>query len=149
MKKLITILILIFTITVPVYAYEVELEPEMITAINTKRMTKQEQHKVKVYVNRFAHKQKGKTKSEILIQAITKISQRATYLAYNHNPSDVLTGQADCQGYSIMLYLMLTKSNVECKIVYNKTHMWNMVKLSDSWQQVDLTAMDEYLYIKY
>ena len=112
-------------------------------------MTSEEQHKVKIYVNRFAHKQKGKTKSEILMQSIIKISQRATYLKGKYNPSDVLTGQANCQGYSLMLYLMLTKSNVGCKVVYNETHMWNMVKIGDQWQKVDLTAMDRYLYVKY
>ena len=127
MKKLITILILTYAITAPSYAYEKEIEPEII----------------------FAHKQRSNTKQEILIQAIKKISQRATYQKGKFNPSDVLTGQVNCQGYSLMLYLMLTKSNIDCKVVYNETHMWNMVKLSDTWQQIDLTAMDRYLYVKY
>ena len=74
MKKIITILILTYAITAPSYAYEKEIEPEIITAINERRMTSEEQHKVKIYVNRFAHKQKGKTKSEILMQSIIKIS---------------------------------------------------------------------------
>lgn len=119
-----------------------ELKPDMLEKVNNYRMTKQEQHKTKIFVARWKRSVKNLPKNEKFIKAVNTILERAEYLKYKHNPSDVISHKADCQGYSIMLYLLLDSVNVKCKVVYNEEHMWNKVKTNTKWYKVDLVALD-------
>jgi hypothetical protein len=139
MIKYILIIILLFS-TIS-YA-DTELTPQLLDAVNQRRMTVAEQLAVKRYVKRYRIKNKNKTEVRRFINAINDLSSRADYLAYNHNPSDVLTGYADCQGYSIMLYLLLSSVNIQCRVIYNETHMWNEVYLKGKWQKFDMVGYE-------
>jgi len=53
---------------------------------------------------------------------------------------------AVCQGYSLLLYLMLDKSGIENRIIEGEvdtgSHVWNLVKLDNRWYHVDATWDD-------
>ena len=115
-----------------------QLSPAMIKAINATRMTPQEQHLTKIFVERFYRKAKNLPRTQQIILAIKTIIEKTSYEKYKHNPSDLIKGKTDCQGYSIMFYLMMEKLKIDCEVVYNKTHMWNRCGDLD----LDLTALD-------
>ncbi|GGD47876.1 transglutaminase domain-containing protein [Paenibacillus nasutitermitis] len=66
----------------------------------------------------------------------------ARYTAY-----EALTyGEAVCQGYSLLMYRMLTSAGIESRIIEGKvgeiSHVWNLVKLDSRWYHVDATWDD-------
>jgi len=128
-----------------VHADTKELDKQMIIAINKIRMTKSE----RIQVNRFIRKYKREVKESIDVQkivlAVNKITQKTRYLKYKHNPSDVLAGYADCQGYSIMFFMLMQRVNIECQIVYNSVHMWNRIYMNGKWVDIDITALDKFI----
>jgi len=73
-------------------------------------------------------------------------------LAYDENLErytayEALTyGKAVCQGYSLLLYRMLTSAGIESRIIEGKvgeiSHVWNLVKLDSGWYHVDATWDD-------
>jgi transglutaminase/protease-like cytokinesis protein 3 len=59
---------------------------------------------------------------------------------YCDNMTGVLyNGKAVCTGYADAFYYMVNCSGVECRLVTNETHCWNMVKLRDKWYYIDVT----------
>lgn len=61
---------------------------------------------------------------------------------------DALIGkEAVCQGYATLFYRMATKAGLSVRMIEGtldgNNHMWNMVKLGNSWYHVDLTNEDE------
>jgi hypothetical protein len=48
-----------------------------------------------------------------------------------------------CQGYSSMLYYMMLKAGIDCRIITGQgnggAHGWNIVKIGDTWYNVDVT----------
>ncbi|MFX3632219.1 MAG: transglutaminase domain-containing protein [Candidatus Pristimantibacillus sp.] len=64
------------------------------------------------------------------------------YTAYE----GLLTGEAVCQGYSLLGYKMLKEAGITVRIaegtVNTGDHAWNMVKLGDYWYHLDLTWDD-------
>ncbi len=56
---------------------------------------------------------------------------------------------AVCQGYSLLFYSLCTSLGIENRIATSKDHMWNIVRLGDSFYHVDSTwndAYDNYTY---
>jgi len=53
---------------------------------------------------------------------------------------------AVCQGYSLLMYLMLDKSGIENRIIEGEvdtgSHVWNLVRLDNRWYHVDATWDD-------
>lgn len=65
-----------------------------------------------------------------------------------NNPDLIKKYGGNCQAMSLLLATTCKKNGIECKIDYNDTHMWNLVKLENIWYRVDLTknemiAMEE------
>lgn len=64
------------------------------------------------------------------------------YTAYE----GLITGEAVCQGYSLLGYKMLKEAGITVRIaegtVNTGDHAWNMVKLGDNWYHLDLTWDD-------
>ncbi len=54
----------------------------------------------------------------------------------------LLQNKAICSGYTDALVLFLEKMNIENYRVATKTHIWNAIKLDDSWYHIDLTWDD-------
>jgi len=63
------------------------------------------------------------------------------YSAY----SAIIEGKSVCQGYSLVLYRMLLKAGVNCRVITSNEldHMWNIVKIGDCYYNVDVTWDDE------
>lgn len=55
-------------------------------------------------------------------------------------PHDVLSGQSSvCVGYATTFRLFMNMLNMDCHIVHNEYHSWDMVQLDDKeWYQVDI-----------
>ena len=60
--------------------------------------------------------------------------------------SCLIEKQSACQGYAALVYKMLTKADVPCRIIVgrgnNENHAWNIVKLNDFWYNLDCTWDD-------
>ncbi len=58
----------------------------------------------------------------------------------------ICSGSAVCEGYAKAMQLLCKRSGIECLLVRGVTggihHMWNMIKLSDKWYELDLTLSD-------
>lgn len=67
--------------------------------------------------------------------------------------SALTTSLAVCQGYSMTAYKMLNYAGIENRIVVGKvndtSHSWNIIKISDSWYQLDITNNDSVEKNKY
>lgn len=46
---------------------------------------------------------------------------------------------AVCQGYALLLYRLLLTVGVDCRIIVSEDHAWNIVKLGDSYYNLDAT----------
>jgi transglutaminase/protease-like cytokinesis protein 3 len=114
----------------------------MIRQVNEHRMTQAEQNRVNRFTASFGKRYADLSDKQKLVKAVKVISQLTQYEAGKHNPSDALQGKANCQGYSIMLYLMLERLNMPCKVIYNETHMWNEVLVNGKWEVFDVTGYD-------
>lgn len=47
--------------------------------------------------------------------------------------------KAVCQGYALLLYRLLLTVGVDCRIIVSEDHAWNIVKLGDSYYNLDAT----------
>lgn len=61
----------------------------------------------------------------------------------------LLRGEANCQGYSDAFYLLASLSGLEAGYqsgydAQDMPHMWNTLRISDSWYAVDVTAGDSW-----
>lgn len=67
--------------------------------------------------------------------------------------SGLTTSQAICQTYSMTAYKMFKYAGIENRIVVGKIkevhHSWNVVKIKDSWYQLDITNNDSIEKDKY
>ena len=148
MKKYILpmiLLILFVLFPIPSYANTI-LSDELIPQILDYRMNTVEKSKTRVFLMQFYNKHKNESKSSYILSSTLEICKRTSYQLGKYNPYDVLRGKSNCQGYSFMFYLMLQKANIPCRVIYNKTHMWNEVKLKDDWMKYDVTAMDATIF---
>lgn len=74
------------------------------------------------------------------------IASRNSHTAYGA----LLEGQAVCQGYSLLVYKMLTEAGVKCRFISGKAnngqrtedHAWNLVKIGKKWYYLDATWDD-------
>lgn len=66
--------------------------------------------------------------------------QKMSYTAYGA----LVSGKAVCQGYSLAYAQLLSELGIECTVAYSlkDNHMWNCVKIGDSWYNVDVTYDD-------
>ena len=48
-------------------------------------------------------------------------------------------GKAVCQGYATLFYAMCREMGLSVRIITNKTHAWNIVKLGGLWYNMDAT----------
>lgn len=48
-------------------------------------------------------------------------------------------GKAVCQGYATLFYAMCREMGLSVRIITNKTHAWNIVKLGELWYNLDST----------
>ncbi|QYR22821.1 hypothetical protein KZ483_07755 [Paenibacillus sp. sptzw28] len=64
------------------------------------------------------------------------------YTAYDA----VKSGQAVCQGYSLLMYRMLETAGIESRIIEGSvssgSHVWNLVRLGSEWYHLDATWDD-------
>lgn len=55
-------------------------------------------------------------------------------------------GEAVCEGYAKAMQLLCKRSGIECLLVRGVTdgahHIWNLIKLSDGWYELDVTLSD-------
>lgn len=65
-----------------------------------------------------------------------KLPSHSTYNA-------AVLGQAVCQGYSSMLYNMMLRAGIDCRVITGTAnggaHAWNIVKIDDKYYNVDVT----------
>lgn len=66
--------------------------------------------------------------------------QKTSYTAYGA----LVNGTAVCQGYSFAFAQLMTELGIECTVAYSMkdNHMWNCVKIGNSWYNVDVTYDD-------
>lgn len=69
------------------------------------------------------------------------------YSFSSNNPYSALTtNKTVCQGYSMSVYRIFNKLNIECDIVIGTvgqtSHSWNKIKVNDTWKYLDVTAND-------
>ena len=55
-------------------------------------------------------------------------------------------GYSICSGYSDTMAIFLSKLNLENVKVITKKHVWNAVKINDTWYHIDLTWDDPIVY---
>ena len=51
----------------------------------------------------------------------------------------LINGKAVCQGYASTFYYFCKKLNIDCRIVANEEHGWNIVKLGNKYYNIDAT----------
>ncbi|MCC8043429.1 MAG: hypothetical protein LIO69_08005 [Oscillospiraceae bacterium] len=54
----------------------------------------------------------------------------------------LVDGEATCAGYSLAYMYVMEKLGIDCICVVNDDHVWNMIKIGDSWYHVDVTSDD-------
>lgn len=57
------------------------------------------------------------------------------YSAYNA----MMTGGAVCQGYATLLYNMMLRLGIGCRVITSIDHAWNIVRIDDLYYNVDST----------
>ena len=86
-----------------------------------------------------------------------KIADRVTYYINDYSDDDdnaagvFLDGLANCDGYSDAFYLAGSLAGLEVQYQHgaaidagsDDTHMWNLMKVNDSWYAVDVTWSDQ------
>jgi hypothetical protein len=118
------------------------IEGNMPQRIIDYRLCMVEKVKLNAYLNKHYNGLKQLSDSQYVAFSVLEICRRTTYQIDKNTPYDVLRGKANCQGYSFMLYVMLAKANIPCRLVYSNVHMWNEVMLGGKWVKYDVTAMD-------
>ncbi|MCR5613091.1 transglutaminase domain-containing protein [Treponema sp.] len=48
-----------------------------------------------------------------------------------------------CSGYSRAFQMCMNELGIPCSILTNNSHAWNIVKINDSWYEIDITADGE------
>jgi len=66
------------------------------------------------------------------------------YTYTKHSTYDAAIGKNSvCQGYASMLYYMMLKARIDCRVICGEgnggPHAWNIIKLDDTWYNVDVT----------
>ena len=76
-------------------------------------------------------------------------------LSYENNVYDqtvysaVCLGKTVCYGYATLFSMLCNASGVECMVMYNAGHAWNIVKVDGQWYISDATYCDAYRNNKY
>lgn len=90
------------------------------------------------HISTLSDREKAKAVHDYLIK-------KFDYDTSEQNTDDyagIQTGKMVCQGYALLYCKLLTILDIECKIVLSDNHSWNVVKLSNTWYQVDVSGDD-------
>lgn len=127
------VLILFVLLSTPCYGWGL-IEKDMADKIIQYRLNTVERSKLRVFVAR------NHSSNPLLLSA--KLCRMADYDSKAWNPYDlVFRGKANCQAFAFLFYMLLDKP---CRIVYDKTHMWNEVWINGKWVKYDLTALNHF-----
>ena len=87
---------------------------------------------------------KSKVSKYKKIKKINKyIIQKLQYKTCNWDIFNALkTKKANCTAYSTITYMLCKEAGIECRIICNKTHAWNIVKVNNKWYHLDVTWND-------
>ncbi len=82
------------------------------------------------------------------IRSLVDYNNNGTYLKHTAYGA-LVNGEAVCEGYAKAYKLLLNKMGIECDVVINFEHAWNVVCLDGEWYMVDVTNDDNDGNIKY
>lgn len=99
----------------------------------------------KYKVNKMSTYNKVKWAYDYLVKNVTYDESYVNNTAY----TALIKKSSICEGYSYAFQLLMDKVSVPCCIVTNSNHMWNSVKISGKWYNLDTTWGDTGKYTKY
>ena len=75
--------------------------------------------------------------------ALDSNKSQAETLPAHSTYNAAVVGQAVCQGYSSMLYNMMLRADIDCRVITGTAnggaHAWNIVRIGDKYYNVDVT----------
>lgn len=75
------------------------------------------------------------------IRSLVNYNNNDTYLKHTAYGA-LVNGEAVCEGYAKAYKLLLNAMGIECDVVINSEHAWNVVCLDGEWYMVDVTNDD-------
>lgn len=75
------------------------------------------------------------------IRSQVSYNNNTTYLKHTAYGA-LVNGEAVCEGYAKAYKLLLNAMGIECDVVINSVHAWNVVLLDGKWYMVDVTNDD-------
>ena len=93
------------------------------------------QKKLKTIAKKLKRKTKYKTIKAIYNYVIKRIKHYCS--GQNNIYRGYYTRKGNCVIYSSLFYMLCRNLNTPCRMVYNKKHCWNLVKLNKKWYFCD------------
>ena len=120
-----------------------------ITIKSKKNYTDEEKKYIEAYIQSFINenitentndREKIKLFHDYIINntIYDKSSEQTSYTAYNL----IKTGRSICGGYSDIMSIYLNMIGIQNYKITSENHVWNLVKLDNSWYHLDLTWDD-------
>ena len=81
--------------------------------------------------------EEGKYPEWIKENKITNIKMLNSYIFNSYGA--LCTGKSACGGVARAFQLLLNKAGIDCRVVINNEHTWNIVKIDNKWICVDVT----------
>ena len=75
------------------------------------------------------------------IRSLVNYNNNDTYLKHTAYGA-LVNGEAVCEGYAKAYKLLLNAMGIECDVVINSEHAWNVVCIDGEWYMVDVTNDD-------
>lgn len=113
----------------------IKLINDKVKEIITKNITNDMNNKDKIKV---IHDYIIKTTKYDSLKSDENISNYSSDTAYG----PLFEGYAICNGYSDLMSIFLYEMNIESIKIASENHIWNLVKLDNSWYHLDLTWDD-------
>lgn len=116
----------------------------LITVNMKYNMELEKQQAVEQYVN-DASSEMGLTYMDTDYYKVKTIYDRLiSAVKYNDNlsestPYDAAFGESSSEGIACLTYAMLKNEGIETRIVSSDNHIWNIVKIDDSWYNLDVS----------
>lgn len=81
--------------------------------------------------------EEGKYPEWIKENKVTNIKMLNSYIFNSYGA--LCTGKAACGGVTRAFQLLLNKAGIDCRVVINNEHTWNIVKIDNKWICIDVT----------
>lgn len=78
-----------------------------------------------------------------VVDHLTYIKDDETYTSANFLEVALFQGKAVCQGYAALYRALLDQAGIENDYEFGTDHVWNMIRLGDTWYHVDCTWNDD------